>query len=104
MGTSRIVAGIDEEIARLQQVRSLLSGGGSGADNGRRAAKKRVLSAEARAKISAAQKKRWAKQKRAAAKQAVKAPARASKKASAKKAAAKTAKPVESSTAEKKGE
>lgn len=65
MGMSQIVAGIDEEIARLQQVRGLLSGGGSEAGNGRRAAKKRVLSAEARARISAAQKKRWAKQKKA---------------------------------------
>jgi len=66
METSRIVAGIDEEIARLQQVRSLLSGGGAGVGNGRRVAKKRVMSAEARERIAAAQRKRWAKQKKAA--------------------------------------
>lgn len=48
METNQILAGIDEEIARLRQVRSLLSGGGAGVGNGRRAAKKRVLSAEAR--------------------------------------------------------
>jgi hypothetical protein len=74
METSKIVAELDAEIARLQEVRALLVGGGL-VGNGRRgrkagARKKRVLSAEARAKISAAQKKRWAKQKKAAKKAA----------------------------------
>jgi hypothetical protein len=62
METSKIVAELDAEIARLQGVRALLVGDGRKAS----ARKKRVLSAEARAKISAAQKKRWAKQKKAA--------------------------------------
>jgi hypothetical protein len=65
MNTAELLAGIDEEIARLQQVRSLLAGGGAGVGHGR-ARKKRFMSADARARISAAQKKRWAKWKRAA--------------------------------------
>jgi hypothetical protein len=65
MDTREILAGIDEEIARLRQVRSLLSGG-AGIGSDRRAAKrKRTLSADARARIAAAQRKRWAKQKAA---------------------------------------
>jgi hypothetical protein len=53
---------IDEEIDRLKQVRNLLAG------TDRTATRKptRTLSAAARARISAAQKKRWAQQKRAA--------------------------------------
>lgn len=71
MDTASIIAAIDEEIARLEKVKSLLSDGrpiGSatsfafGANHPRR---KRVLSKEARAKIAAAQKKRWAKQRAA---------------------------------------
>jgi hypothetical protein len=75
METSAILAAIDEEIERLQQVRELLVGG-DGTRRGRPPArsfpfgankprKKRFLSAEARAKIAAAQRKRWAKQKAA---------------------------------------
>ena len=84
MATTQILAALDEEIARLKQVRSLLSGGETG--NGRIKAKpgpriktqaaqgtadgsvapKRVLSPEARKRIADAQKKRWAKTKRAA--------------------------------------
>jgi len=60
MNTSDLIAAIDAEISRLQQARKLLSGS-TGARGG-----KRVMSAEARARISAAQKKRWAQQKRAA--------------------------------------
>ena len=70
MDTSELIANIDDEIARLRQVRALLAGD-SGRDRGRRSAnrprKRRKLSAEARAKIAAAQKKRWAKQKKQAA-------------------------------------
>jgi hypothetical protein len=62
MNTQELVAGIEEEIARLQQARSLLTGGGVGVGNKR---KKRTMSAEGRAKIAAAQKKRWAAQKKA---------------------------------------
>jgi len=62
MNTPEIIASIDAEISRLQQVRELLSGStGTGTRK-----RKRNLSAEARARISAAQKKRWAQQKRAA--------------------------------------
>jgi len=71
MDTAGIIAAIDEEIARLESVKSLLSderpiGSATaftfGANHPRR---RRVLSKEARAKIAAAQKKRWAKQKAA---------------------------------------
>ena len=78
---------IQEQITKLQdELRSVLSGGSGytgakrgpkpkgakiaeeGAASGGRSAakKKRVMSAEAREKIAAAQKRRWAKQKRAA--------------------------------------
>ncbi len=69
MDTGSIIAVIDEEIATVQKVKYLLSNErptGSatsfafGANHPRR---KRVLSKEARAKIAATQKRRWAKQK-----------------------------------------
>jgi hypothetical protein len=68
MEIGQIVAELDAEIERLHQIRALLSGGSARASAGRSTAprKKRVLSPEARAKISAAQKRRWAKQKREA--------------------------------------
>jgi hypothetical protein len=53
---------IDAEISRLQQVRNLLAGTNSTGTPKR----KRKLSAEGRARISAAMKKRWAQKKRAA--------------------------------------
>jgi hypothetical protein len=60
-----ILAAIDAEISRLQQVRDLLSMGGSvSSGSGKKKTTKRKLSAAARAKISAAQKKRWAAGKR----------------------------------------
>lgn len=67
MNTSQLIAELDNEIARLRQVRALLAGNG-GMRRGRayganRPRKKRKLSAEARAKIAAAQKRRWARQK-----------------------------------------
>ena len=69
MTREELVAAVDEEISRLEKVRALLqSSGGSrlaGASFGNRPRKKRVLSAEARARIAAAQKRRWAKQKAA---------------------------------------
>lgn len=67
MEIGQIVAELDAEIARLQQVRALLGGRETG--NVRSAGqprKKRTLSAEARARIAAAQRARWAKQKKAA--------------------------------------
>lgn len=76
METRQILQEIDAEIARLTQVRNLLAGsegetsfryGANGAKPTGVPRKKRVLSAEARARIAAAQKKRWAAQKKAAA-------------------------------------
>ncbi len=74
MGLNEIVAALDDEIGRLEQVRSLLAGTKRnvtqaatsftfGANQGK-PRKRRRLSAEARARISAAQKKRWAAQKK----------------------------------------
>jgi len=73
MDNNALVSAIDEEIQRLQQVKALLAGNDGivrrglkpgtatafsyGANKPR---KKRVLSAAAKAKIIAAQKKRWA--------------------------------------------
>jgi hypothetical protein len=84
--TSEILAAIDEEISRLEQVRQLLSDSGNGrAKRGRPAVvpatafpfgaatvgappkKRRKLSAAGRARIAAAQKARWAKLKKASA-------------------------------------
>jgi hypothetical protein len=59
MNTSELIAAIDAEISRLQQARKLLSG------SRRTGGSKRVMSPEARARISAAMKKRWAQQKKA---------------------------------------
>jgi hypothetical protein len=72
MDLNGIVADIDAEISRLQQARKLLAGvpvavgkvsGTTGVALGGR--KRKKMSAAARAKISAAQKKRWAKTKSA---------------------------------------
>lgn len=71
MSREQILAAIDEEISKLQQVRKLLQSSGSGklvsgfSKSGKPRAK-RVLSVEARQRIAAAQKRRWAKQKREA--------------------------------------
>ncbi len=65
-----ILAEIDAEITRLQQVRAILTesskDGRSLTASAPRASKKRRLSAEARARIAAAQKARWAKAKKTA--------------------------------------
>lgn len=72
MGTSAILAAIDSEIQRLQHARSLLSGDtvarrGPGRPKGAYTfPKRRQLSPEARAKIAAAQRARWAKAKKTA--------------------------------------
>jgi hypothetical protein len=55
-----LIAAIDAEISRLQQGRKLLSG-----STATRGSKRGAISAEGRARISAAMKKRWAAQKRA---------------------------------------
>lgn len=69
MDTAQLISEIDSELSRLQQARALLSGRDS-ATQPKLARKKRTLSPEARARIAAAQKLRWAKQKRAAKKSA----------------------------------
>jgi hypothetical protein len=80
MQTKDLLKAIDEEIVKLEQARALLMsstdsepaakrrGRPKGSVN--RAAKttKRTMSAEGKARIAAAQKKRWAAQKRAATK------------------------------------
>jgi len=61
----RILAELDNEISRLQQVRSLLTQNGAKKPAAKPATKKRKrkMSAEARKRIGDAQRKRWAKQK-----------------------------------------
>jgi hypothetical protein len=73
MDTSQILTAIDEEIARLEQAKSLLTGSTTKPTPGRKpasaapaSAKKRTMSAAGRARIAAAQKARWAKAKKAA--------------------------------------
>jgi hypothetical protein len=83
MNTSKIIAALDEELARLRQVRELLTGEAGEAPRrrgpragaraagrtpaaGKPARKKRVLSEEARQRIADAQKRRWAAAKRSA--------------------------------------
>jgi len=62
MTTDHIIAEIDAEIARLKQVRTLLSTSTT-EDDHKPVRKARKLSAAARKKIAAAQKARWAKQR-----------------------------------------
>lgn len=74
MDLSALLTQIDREISRLQQARAALHAldgvpakRGSGRPKGtvqKAAAKKRTLSPEARARMAAAQKKRWAKAKK----------------------------------------
>lgn len=70
MSREQILAAIDEEISKLQQVKKLLSTSGGKLASGFTGAGKprapRNLSPEARARIAAAQKRRWAKQRKEA--------------------------------------
>ena len=86
MKVEEILAGIDQEIARLQQARNLLAGdqprrgrpkGSTSAKKATRAAgaakpgrRKRRLSAEGRKRIADAMRKRWAERKKASSKSA----------------------------------
>jgi hypothetical protein len=71
MAISDLLSSIDSEIARLQQARFLLAGVSTGTRVEPRPVKaKRILSAAARERIAAAQRKRWAAQKKAAKKEA----------------------------------
>jgi hypothetical protein len=66
MNTTELLSQIEAEISRLNQVRALLTGTSNGARHvGRPPKRKFTMSAEGRAKIAAAQRKRWAKQKAA---------------------------------------
>ncbi len=72
MEITQILGAIDEQIAMLQEARDLLSGTPKKRGPGRppkgaiSTEGKRTLSPEARAKIAAAQKKRWAAKKKVA--------------------------------------
>jgi len=71
MAIESVLHEIDVQITRLQQARSILANESIKADKKQAAAykakpKKRLLSPEARARIAAAQKKRWAAQKKTA--------------------------------------
>jgi hypothetical protein len=70
VNTQEIITALDAEIVRLQHARSVIASSGEAKRPGRPAKsapstvpapKKRKLSPEARKKIAAAQKKRWAK-------------------------------------------
>jgi hypothetical protein len=69
MDRNQIVESIGEEIARLQQVRDLLTSGNGhhvlySNGNGTHSTKKRNLSEDARNRIAEAQKRRWAKHRK----------------------------------------
>ena len=67
MQINKVIAVLDEEIVRLKQAVSLLKGAApSTKAKSAGVSRKRILSAEGRARIAAAQKARWAKAKRAA--------------------------------------
>jgi hypothetical protein len=85
VNTKEIITALDAEIVRLQHARSLIVGSGEPKRRGRPAKsapstvpapKKRKLSPEARKKIAAAQKKRWAKQRAAKPVHVTKVPAK----------------------------
>jgi hypothetical protein len=60
MSLTDLLSAVDSEIARLQQVRALVAGQDGHVRRGRKPGKKRTMSAEARARIGAATKARWA--------------------------------------------
>jgi len=62
MDTSKLLEEVKTEIARLQKVVELLEDG-SGSSTSTAKRKRKPMSQEARAKIAAAQRKRWAKAK-----------------------------------------
>lgn len=66
MDTQSILAAVSEEIARLEQVKVLLGAGTGRVPATAKPRKTRVMSKEARERIAAAQRKRWAAQKKAA--------------------------------------
>ena len=102
VNTEQIIAAIDAEIARLQLARTLIAQSGTPKTSDRRATaisnagkrKTRKLSAEARERIAAAQRKRWAEQKNPAAITVTRVPAREAPKRRAPKPAAKPETPL----------
>lgn len=67
MNTADLLSSIDSEISLFQQVRALLAGEVPSVRRVAKPAKKHhTLSAEARERIAAAQRKRWAAQKKTA--------------------------------------
>jgi hypothetical protein len=106
LNTERIIEEIGAEISRLEQAKAILSGTAVKRSPGRPKQTqsvretvaveptKRVMSAEGKARIAAAQKLRWAKSKRAAKKAVKKA---AVKSVPVKKQAIKKAAPIKSS-------
>jgi hypothetical protein len=66
MDTATIVAEIDAEVELLTNVMASLQGHNTHISAKRGSVKKRVLSPEAREKIAAAQRRRWAAQRKAA--------------------------------------
>lgn len=64
METAKILAELDAEIEHLQQAKAILAGHWKQTASRKAKGKKRHLSPEARAKIAAAQKARWAKKRR----------------------------------------
>jgi hypothetical protein len=71
MNTRSLVAAIDEELGRLEQMRRILAGAAAPGPKRNRAKnagerKRPKLSAEGSARIAAAQRKRWAKHRKAA--------------------------------------
>jgi hypothetical protein len=77
MNREEIIAAIDDEIGRLHQVRKLLQNAGGDkflpTAPAVKTGVKRILSPEARQRIAAAQKRRWAKQRKETAAAAKKA-------------------------------
>lgn len=107
MDEQSIISAIDVQIAKLEQVRSLLANGSTVRRvTTRKAAKeasaplpkKRTMSAKARKRIADAQRKRWA----ATREQASTAPAKAAKKAAKKAASKRAAKRIVSPEARKR--
>jgi hypothetical protein len=64
MDTEAILEAIDAEISRLEQAKTLLNGAGPAKRDRPAITGERTISAEAREKIAAAQRKRWAKAKK----------------------------------------
>ncbi|HEX6495474.1 MAG TPA: hypothetical protein VF018_08330 [Acidobacteriaceae bacterium] len=108
MNTEQIVAALDAEIARLRLARTMIeqsaatkipsAPGTSISDTGKAAkpgkSRRRELSAEARERIAAAQRKRWAEQKKSAIVAITRVPAKEAPKRRAPKPVAKPETPL----------